>query len=185
MRMGSSAAICNSRMAEHLGRPMLIRTATIEDLDAVAGVEAACFPPEEAATREEFAGRLKVYGNHFWLLFLDGQLVSFVDGFVTDEPDLTDEMYADAEMHNENGRWQMIFGVNTIPSFRRHGYAEILLRRAIADAEAQGREGLVLTCKEALVHYYAKFGFVDEGVSEKSVHGGAVWNQMRLTFSQK
>ena len=37
---------------------MLIRTATIQDLDAVAAVEAACFPPAEAATREEFAGRL-------------------------------------------------------------------------------------------------------------------------------
>ncbi|MDD5940644.1 MAG: GNAT family N-acetyltransferase, partial [Lachnospiraceae bacterium] len=33
-----------------------------------------------------------------------------------------------------------------------------------------------------LVHYYAGFGFQDEGVSEKSVHGGTVWHQMRLTF---
>jgi len=29
--------------------------------------------------------------------------------------------------------------------------------------------------------YYAKFGFVNEGVSN-SVHGGVVWYQMRLTF---
>ena len=59
--------------------------------------------------------------------------------------------------------------------------AETLLRRAIADARAQGRRGLVLTCKEHLLHYYAKLGFVNEGVSG-SVHGGAVWYQMRLTF---
>ena len=51
----------------------------------------------------------------------------------------------------------------------------------IADARAQGRKGLVLTCKEALVHYYAKFGFVNEGVSG-STHGGVVWYQMRLKF---
>ena len=33
-----------------------IRTATFEDLDAIAAVEAACFPAAEAATKEEFAG---------------------------------------------------------------------------------------------------------------------------------
>ena len=45
----------------------------------------------------------------------------------------------------------------------------------------QERKGLVLTCKDHLVHYYAKFGFENEGVSE-SEHGGVKWNQMRLKF---
>lgn len=161
---------------------MVIRTATMEDLDAVTAVEAECFPPAEAATREEFEGRLRTYGDHFWLMFEDEKLVSFVDGFVTDQKDLTDEMYEKAEMHDENGKWQMIFGVNTIPSCRKKGYAGMLIERAIADAREQGRIGLVLTCKDRLVHYYAKFGFVDEGISEQSTHGNAVWHQMRLTF---
>ena len=158
-----------------------IRTAAAADLDAITAVEAACFPAAEAATREEFAGRLAHYADHFWLLFEEGKLVAFVDGMVTDQPDLTDEMYANAALHRENGAWQMIFGVNTLPAFRRRGCAEQLLRRAIADARAQGRKGLVLTCKDRLVHYYAKFGFVNEGVSG-STHGGVVWYQMRLTF---
>ena len=59
----------------------------------------------------------------------------------------------------------MIFGVNTLPKYRRQGYAEKLLRYAINDARAQDREGLVLTCKDKLVHYYEKFGFQNEGVS--------------------
>lgn len=158
-----------------------IRTAAAADLDAITAVEAACFPAAEAATREEFAGRLAHYADHFWLLFEEGELVAFVDGMVTDQPDLTDEMYANAALHREDGAWQMIFGVNTLPAFRRRGCAEQLLRRAIADARAQGRKGLVLTCKDRLVHYYAKFGFVNEGVSG-STHGGVVWYQMRLTF---
>ena len=113
----------------------------------------------------------------------DGEkLIAFVDGFVTDEPDLTDEMYENAAMHNENGAWQMIFGVNTLPEYRRHGYAGTLLRRAIDDAKQQGRKGLVLTCKERLIPYYAKFGFKGEGVSDKSTHGNVVWHQMRLVF---
>ena len=160
---------------------MLIRNATQEDLDAISQVEAECFPPAEAATKEEFAKRLAHYGSHFWLMFDGDKLIAFVDGFVTDEADLTDEMYEKAEMHHENGDWQMIFGVNTIPAYRKKGYAGELIKRAIADAREQGRKGLVLTCKDRLIPYYAKFGFVNEGVSE-SVHGNVVWNQMRLTF---
>lgn len=161
---------------------MKIRTATIHDLDQIAAVEAECFPAAEAAKREELKARLEVYGDHFWLMFDEEKLIAFVDGMVTDEPDLADEMYEKAEMHREEGTWQMIFGVNTLPAYRRKGYAGQLLERAVSDAKEQGRKGLVLTCKEQLVHYYAKFGFVDEGISTKSVHGNVVWNQMRLTF---
>lgn len=160
---------------------MEIRTATLADLDAVTALEAECFPAAEAATRESFRGRLTAYPEHFWLL-LDGEkLVGFVNGMVTNEPDLRDEMYDDATLHDENGAWQMIFGVDTAPACRRQGCAGRLLAHAIAQARQQGRKGLVLTCKDALVHYYAKFGFVSEGVSQ-SAHGNVLWYQMRLTF---
>lgn len=161
---------------------MKITYAEEKDITAIAAAEAACFPPAEAATEQEFVERIKYYGNHFWLLYDADKLIAFVDGFVTDEPDLTDKMYENACMHNENGAWQMIFGVNTLPEYRKRGYAGELIRRAIADARRQGRKGLVLTCKERLIAYYAKFGFVDEGVSEKSTHGNVQWHQMRLTF---
>ena len=161
---------------------MKIRYATPEDITALTAVETACFPPAEAATEAEFIDRVSHYGNHFWLMYEEAKLIAFVDGFVTDEADLTDEMYENAALHNENGAWQMIFGVNTLPDYRRHGYAGMLLEQAIADARQQGRKGLVLTCKERLIPYYAKFGFRDEGVSDKSTHGNVVWHQMRLTF---
>ena len=108
---------------------MTIRTAQMEDIDAITAVETECFPPAEAATREEFAERLKYYKDHFWLMFDHEKLIAFVDGFVTDEKDLTDEMYEKASMHNENGAWQMIFGVNTLPAYRRRGCAGQVLRR--------------------------------------------------------
>ena len=148
---------------------MNIKYATMEDITAIAEVEAECFPPAEAATEKEFIERVRYYGKHFWLMYEAEKLIAFVDGFVTDEEDLTDEMYAKAEMHNENGAWQMIFGVNTLPDYRRNGYAG----------------ELVLTCKEKLVSYYAKFGFLDEGVSEKSTHGNVEWHQMRLAFDNR
>lgn len=161
----------------------IIRNAGPEDLGAIAAVEAECFPAAEAATREEFEERLRYYGNHFWLMFEGEKLIAFADGFVTDLPDLTDEMYEKAAMHNEAGAWQMIFGVNTLPAYRGKGYAGELIRQAIRDAGQQGRKGLVLTCKEHLLDWYGSFGFENEGVSEQSVHGGARWYQMRLTFS--
>ena len=160
---------------------MQIRMATMNDLDEITSVEAKCFPSVEAATREEFEERIRSYGTHFWLMCEEDKIIAFVDGMVTDEKDLTDEMYERAELHDEGGAWQMIFGVNTLPEYRKKGYAEKLIRYAINDARAQDREGLVLTCKDKLVHYYEKFGFQNEGVSQ-SVHGGVTWYQMRLTF---
>ncbi|MCI6841845.1 MAG: GNAT family N-acetyltransferase [Eubacteriales bacterium] len=161
---------------------MIIRKATMNDLDAISEVESECFPAAEAATKEEFRERLESYADHFLLMFDGEKLAAFIDGFVTDEPDLTDQMYENAAMHSESGKWQMIFGVNTLPEYRRRGLAGALINEMIAEARRQGRDGLVLTCKDRLVHYYAKFGFLNEGVSGKSTHGGAVWNQMRLTF---
>lgn len=161
---------------------MNIRYATMADLDDIASVESECFPVLEAATKEEFEQRIKYYGNHFWLMFDDDKLIAFVDGFVTDEADLTDEMYENASMHDENGAWQMIFGVNTLPEYRRCGYAKELIKKAILDARKQNRKGLVLTCKESLVPYYSEFGFVDEGITDKSTHGNVLWHQMRLDF---
>lgn len=160
---------------------MKIRCATIEDLDRITEVEALCFPPAEAASKASFEGRLTVYPNHFWVSEVDDEIVGFVNGFVTDEEDLTDEMFADANMHDENGAWQMIFGVDTIPEYQRRGFAEQVLNKVIDVSREEGRKGLVLTCKEHMLHYYAKFGFINEGVSG-SEHGGALWYQMRLTF---
>ncbi len=108
---------------------MLIRHATMEDLDAIEAVEAACFPPAEAATNESLAARVATYPNHFWLLINtdadddtcfpasveDGTLVGFVNGMTTNEKDLADVMYEDVSLHDERGDWQMIFGVDVAP----------------------------------------------------------------------
>ena len=158
---------------------MTIRNATLEDLAALTAIEAACFPAAEAAKEEDFRRRLSVYPNHFWLLEQEGQIVSFVNGLVTAEEKLRDETYENAALHNEQGAWQMIFGVNTLPQYRRQGLAGQVIRRCIDDARRQGRRGVVLTCKDRLVHYYETFGFVSEGVSQ-STHGGVVWYGRRV-----
>ena len=154
------------------------------DLDAIAALEALCFPPEEAADRETLAGRLEAWPEHFLLLLEDGVLAAFLDGFCTPEPDLRDEMYADPSLHREDGDWLMIFGVDTHPAHRGQGCATLLLEEVIREAREKGRLGLVLTCKEPLLPFYARLGFRDEGVTDKSMHGGVRWHQMRLRFGE-
>ena len=158
---------------------MTIRYAAPEDLEEIAAVEAACFPEEKAATRQQIRDRLEHWADHFWLLFYEGRLVSFIDGMATNAGILTDEMYADASLHEKDGEWQMIFGVCTLPEFRDRGYASELMERVISDSRWRGRKGIVLTCLEKMIPFYARMGFREEGISE-SVHGGASWVQMRL-----
>lgn len=158
-----------------------IRRATPADCADITALEAACFPPAEAASYESFAARLAAFPDRFYLLILDGKPVSMVNGSLTRETDLRDEMFHDAALHDPEGGWQMIFGVATHPDYRRRGYAAALLRRLICDCREEGREGLVLTCKRAKLDYYARFGFVNEGLSS-SEHGGDVWYQMRIRF---
>ena len=91
-------------------------------------------------------------------------------------------MFENAELHQKAGDWQMIFAVATVPEYRGRGRASALLNGVIGDVKSQGRKGLVLTCKKSLIPFYETFGFRNEGVSA-SVHGGAIWYDMRLRFS--
>ena len=99
----------------------------------------------------------------------------------TSVPDLTDEMFSHAELHEPDGSWQMIFSVMTSPERRGEGLAGRLLEHVIAVSRADECRGLVLTAKAGLLGFYARYGFVDEGVCP-SDHGGAVWHQMRLAL---
>lgn len=68
-----------------------------------------------------------------------------------------------------------------VEAFRRRGVAAALMNRMIETARERGKKGLILTCKDRLIHYYEKFGYVNLGLS-RSVHGGAVWYDMILEF---
>ncbi len=160
----------------------IIRQAVISDLDAVTALEAACFPPAEAASKEAFSMRLQTFPHCFWLLEQNGQLCAMIGAMTTDTANLCDAMYEGTSLYSEHGNWLMLFGVATRPEVQHRGLASRLMQQVIGDAQKRGCLGIVLTCKAELLPFYARFGFVNEGVSG-SVHGGAVWYQMRLDFS--
>ena len=108
------------------------------------------------------------FPEHFWIAEGNGEIVACVNGCVSDAPLLQDEMFEDAGLHNEQGAWQMLFGVETHPVVQGKGYASALMRQMIEDARAQGRRGVVLTCKQELLDFYRRFGFENEGISAAS-----------------
>lgn len=91
-------------------------------------------PAAEGASRESLAGRLAAYPELFWLLEEEGEVRAFVNGFATDTPDLTDEMYDRPGLYDPAGAWQMIFSVVTAPEWRGQGCASALLTQMLADA---------------------------------------------------
>lgn len=56
---------------------------------------------------------------------------------------------------------------------KNQGIAKILIDK-IEELVKNKREGITLTCKQELVSFYEKFGFVSHDMSE-SKHGGACW----------
>lgn len=158
---------------------MNIRHADLNDLDALANIEAASYPAAEGASRESIKARIEHFPDCFWIIENDGEILSFINGMLTDRADLTDDMYDDPSMHDKDGKRLMIFSVVTHPKHLHCGYASKVMRRLIEDMTAEGKEGIVLTCKEKLLGFYSRFGFENEGVSA-STHGDAVWYQMRL-----
>ena len=161
-----------------------LRTARPEDLDALAELEAKCFPPEEKCTRERFAERLAAYGDCFLILEKEGRIIGLIDGPVTNHETIVDEMYEHASCHDPKGRVQAVFGLAVDPKEQHQGCGGQLLRAFIQKARQEGREKVILTCKPHLIDWYSSFGFVNMGVSG-SVHGGAVWHDMTLAFPKR
>lgn len=161
---------------------MNIRNVMKNDLDAVFAIEQACFPAVEAASREALLQRICTYPESFFVAVLDGRIVGFINGAVVQERTICDDMFTDISFHDQNGAYQAVFGLDVLPSYRHSGIAAQLMRALIASAQQKNRQGVILTCKEALLHYYTRFGFVNLGISQ-SVHGGAVWYDLLLEFS--
>ena len=160
---------------------MIIRTATLADLPQITEIGAKCYSVEEALTKEEYRDRLMVYPHHFWILEKDEEILAFINGPVTNIDHITDEMFHNSALHQEDGAWQAILGVNTSPKHQKKGYASQIMKQVIADAQAQGRKGCVLTCKQQLICYYERFGFHNQGISQ-SVLAGQIWYDMVLIF---
>ena len=58
---------------------MNIRPAAPGDLPRCAEIEARCFPPEQAASREQLRDRIAAYGDHFLVGEADGVVLTCLE----------------------------------------------------------------------------------------------------------
>ncbi len=159
-----------------------IRMVRKEDLDGVAEVEALCFPAAEAAGKEAFRQRIGRFPESFFVAELaGGTIIGFINGCATNGNTICDEMFENPDLHDPDGAYQSVFGLDVAEKWRGRGIAAALMDRLIEEAGRRGRKGMILTCKDRLIHYYEKFGYRNMGVSG-SVHGGAIWYDMLLDF---
>ena len=158
---------------------LVIRPAAPADLDRCAEIEAACFPEEQAASREAIRARIEAYPNHILLGELHGIVAGYAMGPVIAAETIADEMFADTSCHGPDNPYQSVFSLAVHPDFQRRSCARQLLNALIAQARAENRKAVTLTCRAEKLAYYTSFGFENRGVSA-SVHGGAVWYDMVL-----
>lgn len=155
-----------------------------QDLAEVAAVEAECFPAAEAAGYEDFVQRYQSCRESFFVAkAADGKIAGFCNGCCADTDHLADELYHDTSLHHPDGEYQMIFGLDVAPAYRKQGLGEMLMRHMIQSAKERGKRAVVLTCKEHMIPFYQKIGYRYVEVAD-SEHGGAVWHKMVYSFGE-
>lgn len=157
-----------------------IRNAQMDDLDRLMEIERLTFPPAEAAAPDVFAYRIKHFNKWFHVAVADDQIVGLINGRLTELDCIKDELYEPSG--SSSGCNFALLCVETDPAWQKRGVAEKMIRHCIEQAKRAGVGSMLLACKDGLVAYYQKFGFINKGVSS-SVHGGAVWNDMELTLA--
>lgn len=154
---------------------MIIRRANMNDLDRLIEIEQTAFPPTEAATRESYAYRIEHFGSWFLLAEDEWGIKGLACCRPVNTEEMDDDMYEPEPM--EEGSIISLLSIATDLAYRRQGIGGLLLEAMKEQAKAEKRTAVILACKAAKVHYYAKFGFVDNGPS-KSEHGGVPWVDM-------
>jgi ribosomal protein S18 acetylase RimI-like enzyme len=160
---------------------LIIRNATLSDLNAVTTIEGICFPEGEAATRAAMEERLTIYAKGFFVAELEGEVIGFINGASNDSPIIEDRFYESMKYHQDMGKHLMVYGLDVHPEHQRKGYARELMTRFIVFGREEGKAAVLLTCKAHLVAFYESFGYENLGVSE-STHGGAQWHDLKLVL---
>ena len=158
---------------------IVIRPANMADLEAVTAIEHACFPVAEAAGRECFKERLTAFRHSFLIAEKGGKPVGFINGCVTEQCTLTDDLYESTKLHNDAAANMMVFGLDVIPKERHQQIASQQMQAYIMLARKRHKALITLTCKKKLISFYKRFGYICEGQSA-STHGGAIWYTMTI-----
>ncbi|MET1249416.1 GNAT family N-acetyltransferase [Sporolactobacillus sp. STCC-11] len=156
---------------------MKIRQVRINDLEQLISLENTGFTPEEAATKQAFINRIETIPDTFLIAEEKDKIIGYVNGPVIPIPFITDDLFETTKANPNNGGYQSILGIVVAPGHQGKGIAGELLRSFENQAREQGRLTVTLTCRQSLIPFYEKNGYVNQGISE-SQHGGIQWFTM-------
>lgn len=150
-----------------------------EEAEQAAEIEAICFPPNEACTKEAMTRRI-AKAPELFLVAVDketGKIAGFLNGLSTDETSFRDEFFTEEDLHNPQGKTIMLLGLDVLPEYRGQGLAREIVFHYIRRERENERRLILLTCLDAKVKMYQKMGFRDEGLAN-SAWGGEEWHEM-------
>jgi ribosomal protein S18 acetylase RimI-like enzyme len=140
-------------------------------------IENEGFSIEEAATKEAFVERIQLIPDTFIVAEKEGEILGYINGSIINQPYITDDLFEKIKENPKSGGFQSVLGLAVSKQARNQGIAKILIKKMEKLVVENEREGITLTCKQDLVSFYEKFGFVNHGMSV-SQHGGIRWYNM-------
>lgn len=159
--------------------PINIRNAKIGDLHSIINIENQCFLPSEAASSENITKRINEFPEGFLVAESNQEIVGILNCGCVIEEDISKEELKSLIGHDPNGHYMVVFGLAVSPNHRKKGIAYALLDEL--RSRFNNKKGVLLLCKEELIPYYEKYGFINQGKS-KSSHGGFSWFQMKYSL---
>ena len=159
-----------------------IREIDATDVNSCYQIESLCFEPSEAATVEKIRCRQQQYPEGFLVAEIENKIVGFINSGATNEPDLSDEDFKDLIGHDPEGKNLVIFSLAITPSHQKTGVSRSLMEAFLERSKTKNKKEVLLLCKNHLVTYYEKLGFINAGES-KSDHGGFSWEEMQLILN--
>ena len=164
----------------------VFRTVRPEETEIAAGIEAICFPPNEACSPEHIRERILAAAELF-LVAVDketGKIAGFLNGIATDEASFCDDFFLDAGLHRMDGENVMLLGLDVLPEYRNQGLATEIVTQYLRRERDRNRKQLILTCLQGKVAMYQKMGFLDRGIAASS-WGGEQWHEMSYDIQKR
>ncbi len=161
-----------------------IRIVTQQDLDRCFEIESVSYSGDEAATKAKILKRIKTYPEGFIVLENDREIIGFINSGATQKVELSDEEFKELIGHDPEGKHIVILSVVIHPDYQGKGMASKLMNSFIDKMKVLGKTDIFLICQSELIDMYARYGFVNLGISE-SDHGGMSWNEMSLSLRYK
>lgn len=158
---------------------MIIRQASLADLDAIHRIELENFSPEEAISREILAKHIETISTTFLVAEKNGKILGYLEGPIRPERHLHDVSFTleIEDCHSIDGGFISLTSLSISKEAQGLGVGRALLEAMKEIAIADERHGINLTCHDYLTAYYERHDFVNEGQS-KSTYAGEVWYDM-------